>query len=149
MKLRICLEAGCGVLTPFSRCEPHARAHAGRVAEQREQREPWRYLYGLKVWKEAREAARRQAAFRCEDCGIAEELAGGKALDVHHNVALAELWARAGAGTPRFDLQAFERAATHPLRLRVLCDPCHGRRELERDEQGDDRLWSEGIGPWA
>jgi hypothetical protein len=148
LRLRPCVVAGCGELTPFSRCRGHAEQRAEAIRDDRARREPWRYLYGLKLWREAREAARRQAGYRCEECGAGEEL-GVRALDVHHSIKLATLWRRAAGGTPRFDQGAFERAATHPLRLKVLCDPCHVRLELQAEELGRDRLWREGIGPWA
>lgn len=139
MKLRVCLEAGCGALTPFSRCEQHAKENAAAIAAQREELEPWRYFYGLQAWNEAREAARRRAGYRCEYCG-ALELVGEQAFDVHHRIALRELWRRAGGGTPAFNRGAFELAGLHLERLVVACDPCHAKAELEREELGDDRL---------
>lgn len=131
MKLRVCLEPGCGELTTSSRCPAHAEAHVIEIAEARERREPWRYLYGLKIWREAREAARRQAGYVCERCWRSEEWIG-RALDVHHVRPLRELWALAGGGTPAFDQAAFEYAATDEAAIRCLCDPCHAAEELER-----------------
>lgn len=133
MKLRPCARQRCGAIVraPARYCEPHALEEAARLADDRDRREPWRYLYGLKVWREAREAARRQAGYACESCGRGEELAA-RALDVHHVRPLAELWRLAGGGTPAFDQPAFEYAATDEASLRVLCDPCHAQEELDR-----------------
>lgn len=140
IRLKPCSVHGCGELTPFSRCAEHARKRAAAIADDRHRREPWRYLYGLTIWRDAREAARRQSGYRCEECGLAEELAGERALDVHHNIALEELWRRAGGGTPQFDQSTFERAATLQIRLIVLCDPCHARLDAERRAERSDRL---------
>lgn len=139
MKLRVCLEPACGELTPFSRCLGHAGDRAVEIRAERAELEPWRYLYGLNVWKEAREAARRRAGYSCEFCGAAE-LVGEEALDVHHRIALRELWQRAGGRTPHFRRGAFELAACHLDRLVVACDPCHREAELVQEELGDDRL---------
>jgi hypothetical protein len=139
MKLRVCLEAGCGALTPFSRCERHAKERAVALQAERAEREPWRYLYGLLIWREAREAAKRQAGYRCEECGIGEELGSG-ALDVHHRIKLRALWERAGGGTPRFAQWLFEQAATNPLHLLVLCNRCHAHAEARAELDGGDEL---------
>lgn len=130
--MRICITPGCGSITSSgSRCFRCAATHAIDLSAERDRREPWRYLYGLKIWREAREAARRQASYRCERCDRGEEL-GARALDVHHVRPLGELWRLAQGGTPAFDQAAFEYAATDEAELRVLCDPCHAAEELER-----------------
>lgn len=131
MKLRVCLEPGCGELTAKSRCEHHDQEHAHDVKSARDRNEPWRYLYGLTIWREAREAKRRQAGYVCERCGRSEEWLGRVALDVHHVRALRDLWRMAGGGTPTFDQARFEYAATDEDALRCLCDPCHAIEELE------------------
>lgn len=130
VRLRVCLQPGCGELTSSSRCHLHAEQHSLTVAAERATREPWRYLYGLRIWQEARGAKRRQAGYRCERCGREEY--GRKALDVHHVRPLGELWRLAGGGTPAFNQAAFEYAATDEDALRCLCDPCHALEELER-----------------
>lgn len=131
MRLRVCLEAGCGELTPFSRCEPHAKENAERVRVDRDRLEPWRYVYGLASWHEAREARRRQDGFACVFCGELE-LHGGPALEVHHRIPLRVLWERAGGGTERFARWEFERAACYLEHLATACSRCN------RDE--DERL---------
>jgi hypothetical protein len=85
LKLRPCAQPKCGAIVraPARYCAPHALEQADRLADDRDRREPWRYLYGLKIWREAREAVRRQAGYACERCGRGEELAA-RALDVHH-----------------------------------------------------------------
>jgi hypothetical protein len=132
VRLSTCPHPGCGEITSSGRCRKHAIERREAIADDRERREPWRYLYGLRIWKEAREAARRQAGYRCERCGALEELAGARALDVHHEEKLGELWRRYHGGTPAFAQAAFEIAATALEGLRVLCDPCHAQAELER-----------------
>ena len=126
MKLRVCVAPGCGAIAvDGSRCFRCAADHAERRRLDRERREPWRYVYNLSAYREAREAARRQAGYRCEDCGAIAEL--GSALDADHDPPLHELWNVHGGAT-----SSFEAAATDPRYLVIRCRSCHARAELER-----------------
>lgn len=131
MKLRPCAKPGCGrVVAAGSYCDEHA----AEAAADRSRGEPWRYLYGLAVWKRARAAARERAGYRCEDCGAEEYVAfaGGRGHDVDHVEPLRELWLAYGGWTPNYDQAGFEAAATDAANLRVRCDSCHAREEAKR-----------------
>lgn len=136
--LRVCCEAGCGNVTRRYRCTSCEHEHADRTAADRARREPWRYLYGLTVWRNARDVARRDAGYRCVECGR-EESFRGRGLDVHHEPPLVELWTRAGGGTPYFDEHAFATAACDLANLYVLCDDCHASIDVGR-MQALDRM---------
>lgn len=94
---------------------------------QRSQLEPWRKLYSTRAWKRARGRALQRYGRRCAVLAQGERCPTTDGLEVHHLVALSELWDELGVEWP-----VFVRAACDQSILVPVCSPHHDAVEESR-----------------
>lgn len=112
---RPCNERGCKQLATETYCTYHKQQRTAELetkrAEERQVKEPWRWIYSTQAWHRAKRAAKVRDGWCCKATGCTET----ERLTVHHLIPLSQ------GGAP-FDLD----------NLITLCYKHHA--ELERSK---------------
>ena len=103
--------------------ERKVKEWTGRFKESADTRNEWqktlRAYYQSDIWAEVRKQALNYADYKCQGCGAI--VLNPSSLDVHHRT-----YERIGGNEKIEDLQ-------------VLCFPCHGKADRERDRSTEER----------